>query len=66
VVIGSDDCVPHDSDILPLKVRDQSPLRPGVPVDVAFGRLDGAVAGEQLHVAKAAARAMNAKGPGHL
>ena len=47
---------------LPLHVRDQSPLRPGVAVDVALGRLDGAMAGEELDVAQAASRAMNVAG----
>jgi hypothetical protein len=45
-----------------LNVRNQSPLRAGVPVDVALGRLDGAMASEQLHVAQAAAGAMDVAG----
>ena len=45
-----------------LDVTNQPALCESVAVDVAFGRLDGAVAGEQLHVAQAAARAMNVAG----
>ena len=45
-----------------LHVRDQSPLRAGVAIDVAFGSLDGTMPREQLHVAQAAARAMNVAG----
>jgi hypothetical protein len=56
-------CFLHgDSRLSPLHVTDQPPLRPGVAVDVAFGRFDGAMASEQLHVAQTAARAMNVAG----
>jgi hypothetical protein len=36
---------------LPLHVPNQSSLHAGVAVDVVFGRLDGAMAGEELDVA---------------
>src|SRR5208282_4826686 len=48
--------------VIPLYVRDQSPLRAGVAIDVALRRFDGAVPREQLHVAQAASRAMNVAG----
>src|SRR5579871_6362484 len=35
---------------LPLNVGDQSPLPVSVSVDIALGRLDRGMAGEQLHV----------------
>ena len=45
-----------------LYVANQLPLRAGVAVDVALGRLDGSVACKQLHVAQAAAGAMDIAG----
>jgi hypothetical protein len=51
-----------ESGLLLLHVTDQPPLRPGVAVDVAFGRLDGAMPREQLHVTQTAARAMDVAG----
>src|ERR1700684_938626 len=47
---------------LPLNVRDQSPLSAGVAVDVAFGRLDRTMPGEQLHITQAAAGAVDVAG----
>ena len=45
-----------------LNIRDQSPLRAGVAVDVAFGGFDRSMPREQLHVAQAAAGAMDVAG----
>jgi hypothetical protein len=44
------------------KHPDQSPLPVGIAVDVAFRRLDRGMAGEELHVAQAAAGAMDVAG----
>jgi hypothetical protein len=45
-----------------LHVTHQPPLRSRVAVDVAFGRFDGTVSSEQLHVAQATSRAINVAG----
>ena len=47
---------------LPLHVPNQSSLRAGGAVDVAFGRLDGAMAGEELDVAQAASNVARGDG----
>jgi hypothetical protein len=48
--------------VRPLNVRNQSPLRAGVAVDVALRRLDRTMPREQLHVAQAAAGAVDVAG----
>jgi hypothetical protein len=47
---------------LPLDVRNQSPLRAGVAVDVALRRLDRTMPREQLYVTQAATGAVDVAG----